>query len=84
MTTKQNKTGRTKATTKQKRNWHIKTIGKTLLVMGLIGLGVFGTLKYQSTINNIKEQGAAEYRLDHCKEFTDEDKKITWLECDGQ
>ena len=81
MTTKQNKTGRTKATTKPKRNWHMKTVGKISVVVGLIGLGVFGTLQYQNTINNIKAEGVAEYKLT-CEKFTDKDKKVTWLECD--
>ena len=84
MSKQPNKMGRIEAPPKPKRNWHMKTVGKISAVVGLIGLGVFGTLQYQNTINNIKEQGAAEYRLDHCKEFTDKDKKLTWLECDGQ
>ena len=81
MTAKPNKMGRTKATTKPKQNWHIKTIGKIPVVVGLIGLGVFGTLQYQKTINNIKAEGVAEYKLT-CEKFTDKDKKVTWLECD--
>ena len=81
MTAKPNKMGRIKATPKPKRDWHMKTIGKMSVVVGLIGLGVFGTLQYQNTINNIKAEGVAEYKLT-CEKFTDKDKKVTWLECD--
>ena len=81
MTAKPNKMGRIEATTKPKRNWHMKTVGRISVVVGLIGLGVFGTLQYQNTINNIKAEGVAEYKLT-CEKFTDKDKKVTWLECD--
>ena len=81
MTAKPNKMGRIEATPKPKRNWHMKTVGKISAVVGLIGLGVFGTLQYQNTINNIKAEGVAEYKLT-CEKFTDKDKKVTWLECD--
>lgn len=59
-------------------------IGKTLLFVGLIVLGVIGTLQFQKTINDIKEQGASEYRLNNCENYTSEDKKHTWLECDAK
>ena len=81
MTAKPNKMGRIEAAPKPKRNWHMKTVGKISAVVGLIGLGVFGTLQYQNTINNIKAEGVAEYKLT-CEKFTDKDKKVTWLECD--
>ena len=81
MTTKPNKMGRIEAEPKPKRNWHMKTVGKISVVVGLIGLGVFGTLQYQKTINNIKAEGVAEYKLT-CEKFTDKDKKVAWLECD--
>lgn len=81
MTIKPNKMGRIEATPKPKRNWHMKTVGRISVVVGLIGLGVFGTLQYQNTINNIKAEGVAEYKLT-CEKFTDKDKKVTWLECD--
>lgn len=56
----------------------------TLYVVGaiaLVTLGVAGTLKYQSFINNVKREGVAEFKLT-CEKFSDKDKKTTWLECD--
>nr|DAF59528.1 MAG TPA: hypothetical protein [Podoviridae sp. ctU557] len=83
MTKRPNKLGRIESETKvrwyKKTNWRV--IGKTVLAVGLVALGVLGTLQYQKIINNIKAEGVAEYKLT-CEKFTDKDKKVTWLECD--
>lgn len=83
MTKRPNKLGRIEGETKvrwyKKTNWRV--IGKTVLAVGLVALGVLGTLQYQKIINNIKAEGVAEYKLT-CKKFTDKNKKVTWLECD--
>lgn len=60
-----------------------KHIGPALYVvytLVLITLGVAGTLKYQSFIDNVKSDGVAEFVLSDCDKYTD--KKTTWLECD--
>lgn len=83
MTKRPNKLGRIEGETKvrwyKKTNWRV--IGKTVLAVGLVALGVLGTLQYQKIINNIKTEGVAEYKRT-CEKFTDKDKKVTWLECD--
>lgn len=84
MAKKPNKMGRIEADPKPKKNW--KKIGKVTLYIALpialMTLGVVGTLKYQEFINNTKAEGVAEYKINKCEKFTDEDKKTTWLECD--
>ena len=83
MTKRPNKLGRIEGETKvrwyKKTNWRV--IGKTVLAVGLVALGVLGTLQYQKIINNIKTEGVAEYKLT-CEKLTDKDKTVTWLECD--
>lgn len=83
MTKRPNKLGRIEGETKvrwyKKTNWRV--IGKTVLAVGLVALGVLGTLQYQKIINNIKTEGVAEYKLT-CEKLTDKDKRVTWLECD--
>lgn len=83
MTKRPNKLGRIEGETKvrwyKKTNWRV--ISKTVLAVGLVALGVLGTLQYQKIINNIKAEGVAEYKLT-CEKLTDKDKKVTWLECD--
>ena len=57
-------------------------LGKTALVIGLVLLGVAGTLQYQQWIRSIKADGVTEYTASKCEKFSDKDKKQTWLECD--
>lgn len=82
MAKRPNKLGRIEGEPKvrwyKKANWSV--IGKTALAIGLIVLGVLGTLQYQRIINNIKAEGVAEYKLT-CEKFTSKDENVTWLEC---
>lgn len=50
--------------------------------VALVTLGVSGTLKYQSFIEQQRRIGATEFRLNKCDEYTNEDKSQRWLECD--
>lgn len=62
-----------------------KQIKATLYVASaitLVTLGVAGTLKYQSFIEQQRRIGEAEFRMSHCDEYTNEDKSQRWLECD--
>lgn len=73
-----------KTTNKTKRDW--KKIGVVTLYVALpvvmVTLGVVGTLKYQSFIDNVKADGVAQYKLTHCDKYTDKKQTTSWLECD--
>lgn len=58
-----------------------KIAGVVTSVVALVVLGVFGTLGYQNTINNIKAEGLAEFKINSCKPYAN-DKGQKWLECD--
>jgi len=62
----------------KKIKWGV--LGKAVAVLGLVALGVLGTLQYQNTINMIKAQGVEEYKTNDCNKFTD--NNVEWLECD--
>lgn len=84
MSKKPNKLGRTEGEPKvkwarTKKAWAVALY--VVLPSVLVALGVAGTLGYQSYVNNLKAEGAAEYKLT-CDKFTDKDKGVTWLECD--
>lgn len=84
MAKKPNAMGRIEADPKPKKDW--KKIGMVTLYialpLALIALGVASTLKYQEFINNTKAEGVAEYRINDCDRYTNEEKTQTWLECD--
>ena len=84
MAKKANEFGRIEGESKVSKFKQIKwgAIGKTALVVGLVLLGVAGTLQYQKFINDTKTQGVAEYIARECDKYTDKDKKTTWLECE--
>lgn len=46
--------------------------------------GIASTIAYNQTIDNIKAEGVAEYKLNRCSKFSDEEKRTSWLECDIQ
>ena len=83
MTKRPNKLGRIEGEPKvrwyKKTNWSV--IGKTVLVVGLVALGVAGTLSYQNFINNVKAEGVAEFKINSCDRYAN-DKGQKWLECD--
>ena len=81
MAKRPNKLGRIEGEPKVKRQLPWKTIGTLALGIALVLAGVTGTLKYQSTIEDIKSQGVSEYKTEDCKKFEDKEKKLTWLEC---
>lgn len=62
-----------------------KKYGKAVAVaagtLSLVVLGVLGTLGYQNTINNIKAEGVAEFKINSCDLYAN-DKGQKWLECD--
>ena len=84
MAKKANEFGRIEGDKKVNKIKTIKwgAISKVALVVGLIALGVAGTLQYQKFINDTKMQGVAEYIVRECDKYTDENKKTTWLECE--
>lgn len=82
MAKRPNKMGRIEADPKPPRKplpW--KTIGTLAVGIALVLAGITGTLKYQEFINNTEARGVSEYKAT-CQKFTDEEKNITWLECD--
>ena len=84
MSKKPNAMGRIEGEPKMSKIKQVKwgAIGKTALVIGLVLLGVAGTLQYQQTIRDIKADGVNEYKTSNCDKFSDKDKKATWLECE--
>lgn len=58
-----------------------KVVGVVAITLSLVVLGVFGTLGYQNTINNIKAEGVAEFKIKSCDPYAN-DKGQKWLECD--
>lgn len=62
----------------KKVNWG--TYGKAALVIGLIALGVLGTLQVQKSYNDIKAQGVKEYQANECEVYAKDGAK--WYECD--
>jgi len=55
-------------------------IGKVALVIGLVTIGVIGTLEAQRAYNNIKASGVSEYQQNACEKFSD--KNTAWYECE--
>lgn len=84
MTKKPNEFGRIEGEKKVSKLKSIKwgAITKITLVVGLVLLGVAGTLQYQKFIDDTKAQGVAEYVANECDEYSDKDNKTTWLECE--
>ena len=84
MAKKANEYGRIEGEPKVSKLKSIKwgAITKITIVVGLVLLGVAGTLQYQKFIADTKAQGVAEYIARECDKYTDEDKKTTWLECE--
>lgn len=50
------------------------------LAIGLITLGVIGTLKVQDGINRIEARGVRKYQAERCERLRDK-TGTTWLEC---
>lgn len=82
MANKPNAMGRIEAEPKVKRHLPWKTIGAIVAGIVLVIAGISGTLGYQSFINNVKAEGVADYKLNSCDKYMNEDKSATWLECD--
>lgn len=69
-----------------------KKVVKKIWVIGLFSVsavalftgGIAATIAYNQTIDNIKAEGVAEYKLNKCDKYTDKEKKTSWLECDIQ
>lgn len=53
-----------------------------VLPVVLVALGVVSTLGYQNYVSNIKAEGVAEFKVNHCDKFSNKEKTETWLECD--
>lgn len=51
-------------------------------VLALMGMGVAGTLSYQSFINGVKREAVADYKINECAKYWYEDKSQSWFECE--
>lgn len=81
MAKRPNAMGRIEGEPKKPFPW--KNVMTVVLGIALVVAGVAGTLGYQKYIDNIKAEGVAQYKIDNCQKYTNEDKSATWLECDA-
>lgn len=83
MANKPNAMGRIEAEPKVKKQLPWKTIGVIVAGIVLVVAGISGTLGYQNFINSVKAEGVADYKLNNCDKYVNQEKTATWLECDA-